>query len=315
MAFKLKAGERMRLPAAFLKKFDRYDYVPPSIVRTPENILRSISDAREVLERHSVKLRNGSSLDQLLSQSEREIRKRSGNPRRAMDLQYVIALTGLIIGLADEDGIKVLLERMAKSEMDTTSEKPSQGKDAAWELSCLSSFKIGGIEARLAEPDIVIAFGYGDYGIACKKIYSENSVEKCVAKGVEQISGAQMQGLVALNIDELLIPARRMMYASDQDFLRAMLQGYTSEFIERHSSTLEKYARGGACDGYIVSASKVAWLVSTSDFSYTTVNIHVPIGDETAASRLRIDAIARQSSSANGLEAWVAKVGGAAFGL
>lgn len=315
LGFKLKAGEKIQLPATFVKKFVRYDYVPPSIVRKPEDVLRSISDARAIFKDHGIRIRRGSSLDQLFCQSEREIRKASGKSRIAMNLQYMIALSGLIIGLADENGVGLLLERMAKSEMDITSEKPSQGKDAAWELSCLSTFKIGGMKSRLAEPDIVTDFGRGEYGVSCKKIYSENNVEKCIEKGVEQLAAAQAQGVVALNIDELVIPPHRMMYASDQDFLREMLQGYASEFTKRHSPTLEKYAQGGACDGYIISASKVALLLSTGKFSYTTVAFHVPVGDENAAGTLRIDALARQTSSADGLEAWIARVGGSAFGL
>jgi hypothetical protein len=315
VGFKLKNGEKLHLPVAFKKEFTRYNFEPPSIQRSVETILKSISSARAVFEQHGVRIRNGSSMDQLLTQAERTLTAPTQTLRQSMDLEYVIALASLLVGLADEVGIKVLLERIAGSEMDTASRKPAQGKDAIWELSCFSTFKIGGMEARLAEPDVVTNFGHGDYGVACKKVYSENSVEKCIAKGVRQITDSGMKGLVALNIDELLIPPKKLMYASDQDFLRAMLQGYAGDFIERHRPTLNKYARDGACDGYIVSASRVALLLSTGKFSYTTVSIHVPIDAPGTASSARIGALAQKASSADGLEDWIAKVGGVAKGL
>ncbi|MEX5502272.1 MULTISPECIES: hypothetical protein [Pseudomonas] len=315
MGFKLREGEKIHLPALFNKSFTRIDYVPPGIERSKEDVLASIDNARAVFRLHAINVRKGSSLDQLLSRAAREIQKNSGVPRRAMELQYVIAMVGLILGLADEEGVKAPLERIAQSEMDPMSAKPSQGKDAAWELSCLSSLKIGAMKVRVAEPDIVTDLGEGDYGIACKKVYSENSVEKCVKKGVKQIADAKMPGLIALNIDELLIPPGRIMFASDQDFQRAMLQGYATEFLERHNPTLEKYSRNGACDGYIISATRVALLHSTGRYSHIGVNVHVPMGNGTDPGAIRLDLLAQRTSNADGLEDWVAKVGGKTFGL
>ncbi|MCF5167426.1 hypothetical protein GIW45_26135 [Pseudomonas congelans] len=315
MGYKLKDGENNYLPASFLKEFVRYNYVPPGIDRSKDDVLNSIEKARMVFVRHKVKVRQGSSVDQLLSRAEREIRKSSGIPARASDLQYVIALTGLLIGLADEKGLSIPLERIAKSNMETSCIKPSQGKDAVWELSCMSTFQIGAMQTRLAEPDIVIDIGEGDYGVACKKVYSENSVEKCIAKGVKQIADAQMPGFIALNVDELLIPPRRSMYALDQETLRGILQGYAGDFITRHLSTLQKYGQEGACDGFIVSATKVGWLLTTRQWVQVTVNLHAPMQSETALGSVRLDKLGRLAANADGLEAWVAKVGGKAVGL
>lgn len=315
MGFKLKDGEKIHLPPAFLKTFTRYDYVPPGIDRSPEDIIKSIEDARGVFLRHKIKVRRGNSLDQLLTRAEREVRKRTGQTRMAMDLQYVIALTGLFIGLSDEDGVEVPLDRIAKSEMDTGSAKHSQGKDAIWELACMANFKIGAMKVRLDEPDLVTDVGQGDYGVACKKIYSENNVEKCISNGVGQIVRAQMPGIVALNIDELVIPPGRMLFAWDQETLRGMLQGYATDFMARHRATLKKYGEDGTCDGFIISVSRVGWLLTTKQFVYITVNVHSPAQDALAPGSVRLDQMGRLTSNADGLEDWVAKVGGKAFGL
>lgn len=315
MGFKLKDGEKIHLPPAFLNAFTRYDYVPPGIDRTPEDIIKSIEDTRDVFLRHKIKIRRGNSLDQLLTRAERETRKRTKLTRTAMDLQYVIALTGLFIGLADEEGIRVPLDRIAKSEMDTGSAKFSQGKDAIWELACMANFKIGAMKVRLDEPDLVTDVGQGDYGVACKKIYSENNVEKCISNGVGQIAKAQMPGIVALNIDELVIPPGRMMYAWDQETLRGILQGYATDFMTRHRATLNKYGEDGTCDGFIISVSRAGWLLDRQHFAYISVNVHSPAKGVLAPGSVRMDQMGRLTSNAEGLEDWVAKVGGKAFGL
>ena len=315
MGFKLRDGQKIHLPAVFKKKFTRLDYTPPGILRTPEDVLASIEKARYVFRRHSIDVRKGSSLDQLLSRSEREMRKSSGVPQRAADLEYVIAMAGILIGLADEDGIRILLDRIARGEMETSSGKYSQGKDALWELHCLSILNMGAMKSCLAEPDIVTDFGFGEYGIACKKVYSENSVEKCVKKGISQIDSAKMPGMVALNIDDLVIPPGRIMHAQDQDYLREMLQSYASEFVKRHRPTLEKYSSGGRCDGFLISASRSALLHGTGRFTYIGVNLLIPMSGPTDTAGIRMDSFARQTSNADGLEEWVAKVGGKAFGL
>ena len=87
---------------------------------------------------------------------------------------------------------------MASNDMNLSERRPSRGKDALWELDLLSFLRRRSIETVLREPDIVANFGFGDYPIACKKVYSEKGVETQMRKGVQQTDAPEIDGQVLL---------------------------------------------------------------------------------------------------------------------
>lgn len=311
MGYKKPVGDDNYLPSRFQAEFQELNYSPPEIVRSNEDILWAIQHAREVFARHGVKIRQGNSLDRLLANASSRLRgKKDFTPTARADNNYVAILAGLIIAFGDEPGIKSILEKITGSDVATSSRRQSPGKDMIWELTMLSNLRISAIVSKIAEPDLVADFGSGDYGVACKKIYSENSVEKALKKGVTQIERANLRGVVALNLDDLITPANKILYASSQDFFRHMMQDYISQFIDRHRSTLTKYAPTDICDGYIIYASAVGYVLDTKQFLPIAVNLIYDPNEDGSEHHRRLDALAKKLGNADGLSDWVKKVGG-----
>jgi len=315
MGFKLRHGEKIYLPFFRKEKYERYDFLPPGIASTKVEIFETIERAKAVFSQHDIVIKQGSSLEQLLSKAQRELLKSSGDPKHEALLVYAINLSRIFIGLANEKDVRGKLKIITKNDVDPFSKTYSEGKDTIWELECFSVMRMNGIDAEIREPDLFIRAEQDEYGVACKKIYSENSVEKCVKKGVLQIKPGGAPGIVALNIDNLVAPPTSYLYASHQDYFRQMLQHYSNEFITRHERTFKKYASSKGCDGFLISASRLGWVVSDKCFRYTTVNSVLSMHDETDPTSLRIDRFARKLSTADGLEDWLTLVGGTAFGL
>ena len=96
------------------------------------------------------------------------------------------------------------LERMAKGLAPGDSRNPSKGKDAMWELDLLARLRRYRVPARLDEPDIVCDFGFGDYAIACKRMYGERTLSAKVRDGAKHIERSCLPGLVAVDIHNLL---------------------------------------------------------------------------------------------------------------
>ena len=145
------------------------------------------------------------------------------------------------------------LDRLARHPIDLESRSSSQAKDAFWELDLLSRLRRHGVAARLAEPpDLVADFGFGDYGIACKKTYSEKGVEVQVRKGAQQIAKAGLRGIVAINLDELA-PAYEIMRQPTARAASDALAGILQDFIERHRMRIQRFVHDGRCDALLLS--------------------------------------------------------------
>lgn len=311
MGYKVPAGQDNYLTSRFKQEFQELDYSPPAIVRSNSDILKSIERARNVFAHHGVRIRPGNSLDRLFANASSRLRgKKPTTPSGDADNNFVAFIASLLIAFEDEPGIRSVLEKIAGSDIATSSRRQSAGKDMIWELTMLANLHMSAIPSRIAEPDIVADFGFGDYGLACKKIYSENSVEKAVKKGTTQIKNSKLQGVVAINLDDLITPPSRLLYASSQDFFRHMLDDYLSKFVARHTGTLTRYAPNDVCDGYIIYLSATGYIIDTGSFLPIAVNcIFDPSEDKSGLNR-RLEALGEKLGSADGLEKWVKKTGG-----
>jgi hypothetical protein len=139
------------------------------------------------------------------------------------------------------------------------SRDPSQGKDALWELMLLGDLRERGITAIAAEPDILVTLEFGDYPIACKKIWSEKGLEKHVSKGCKQLALRGNGGVIALNLDELF-PAGKVLTMPDKAAATDYLAAFASSLAARHERVLHKALGTGKCDGFIISCSALAVL-------------------------------------------------------
>jgi hypothetical protein len=116
-----------------------------------------------------------------------------------------------------------------------------------------------GIRAELQEPpDIIWHSDSTDSGIACKKIYSPDQVAKRVREAAGQIAKANLDGLIALNVDDLL-PGQILEVAHISQ-ANSMLTQFNSIFLEQNQYHFIKHFTRGRIVGVMVSASAVARL-------------------------------------------------------
>lgn len=150
------------------------------------------------------------------------------------------------------------LRRLANGSLNLLSRHRSEAKDILWELELLKFLRAHGIEARLEEPpDIVATFGGAALAIACKKLYSENNVEKVLSNGVAQIESVYDYGIVAMNLDDLL-PPDVLLVRDDEEHALGALNEQNVAFLQRHERSLRKYLVGGRILSTFVSTAALA---------------------------------------------------------
>ncbi|CAE6858105.1 MULTISPECIES: hypothetical protein [Paraburkholderia] len=232
-------------------------------IDTYEEVATKAQLVRDVLQKRNVKLGNGSALSQLLNQA--DILSREWTAQRVPAIRvlseaaYVNRLADAITYLPDEPGIQEALRRMAGSVMQPDDRSNSQGKDALWEVVLLADLRKNGLAGTAAEPDIVVNFDKGDYPIACKKIWSENGVEKHVRKGAKQLEPFANGGIIALNLDDLT-PAGHLIAQPDKMTAKKFLDDFNMDFINRHRNILQRAIMDGKCDGFVISTTAAAVL-------------------------------------------------------
>jgi hypothetical protein len=114
-----------------------------------------------------------------------------------------------------------------------------------------------GIAADLDEPDIVAKLSDTVIGIACKKIYSHENVEKTLSVGVAQIEELSEYGLLAINLDDLWPPNQLRASTSDEELGHSLTQENLA-FLKRHERHFQKYLSTGRVIGAMVASGGIA---------------------------------------------------------
>ena len=134
----------------------------------------------------------------------------------------------------------------------------SLAKNMLWELELWSILRRRSFSATLREPpDIVVIFEGAMVGIACKKLYSENNVEKVLSEAVGQIEAVFDYGIVAVNLDDLILPDQ-ILKARDQEEMGKIISDLNLAFLNRHKRHFRKYLAPGRLLSAIVSTTVLA---------------------------------------------------------
>jgi len=102
------------------------------------------------------------------------------------DFVHFNRIADTIIPLSYESNPCPYLKRLLCGTLNFFERKESDAKNILWELEVWSKLKRKMSEVYLQEPDIILDFGNSKVGIACKKIYSVNNVEKTLSDAVHQ---------------------------------------------------------------------------------------------------------------------------------
>jgi len=214
---------------------------------------------RSIFQDQNIKISEGSTLSKLLRQASRlsnEWRsvELSDHGALLVDAGHANRIIQAVISAADDPGSIPCMRRIAKKDVNLSQRVVSSGKDALWELEFLAMLRSKGIQARLGEPDIVASFLFGEYSVACKKVYSDacRSVEAQLRAGAAQLSRSGRPGIIALNIDDL-IPANALMTARTVDAAMQTLEQSAKSFLDKHQPKAERFVKDGRCDGILVS--------------------------------------------------------------
>ena len=232
----------------------------PGETWTYDEVADRVRKSREILRDLGIKAHRDSVLNLLFRAAEKFADDWRAN-RGSVGLVDLISagnanrLADTIIEMKDDLTATGLLKKLSGSGVNFSSRVLSKGKDAFWELELAMILRRRGLDVALIDPpDLVVNFEFGEYAIACKKVYSEKNVEKQVSKGASQVVKSGMHGLVALNIDDL-VPEHSILKGENGLDALELMAGFNLAFIERHRMHLQRFVHDGRLDAILVSVS------------------------------------------------------------
>jgi hypothetical protein len=161
-----------------------------------------------------------------------------------------------VLAAKDSRDISAHLRHLASGSLDSLDRRPSKAKSTLWELEMHSLLRAKSVDAHLAEPDVVARISDTVVGIACKKIYSHENVEKTLSVGVEQIEAVSQFGLLAINIDDLW-PPNQIRLATSEQYLAHTLSQENLQFLGRHQRHFRKYLSSGRVMGALIASGGI----------------------------------------------------------
>lgn len=168
---------------------------------------------------------------------------------------YISRLADGIQCLENVQDRKKYLIDLLNGSLDFLEHKSSHAKSIFFELEVLTHVKSAFPKSYLAEPDIVVVMENTNIGIPCKKITSENSLQKALSKAVKQIENNGFEfGVVAINIDDLL-PEHVILKTDSVSNVLETLYKHNEDFIARHDRHFRKYLNDSRIIGVIVTTS------------------------------------------------------------
>jgi hypothetical protein len=177
------------------------------------------------------------------------------------DVFYAIHLNRIaeaILPLYDVPNRKKYLKALTSGDLDCFSRQSSYAKNIFWEVELWSILRRNCPSAFLQDPpDITLPLSGGTLGISCKKIYSENNVEKVLSEAVGQVEANFDVGVVALNLDDLT-PPDTILRVRNKTEMDGFLQRHTDEFIARHERHFRKYLASGRIVSALISVNVIA---------------------------------------------------------
>ncbi|MFN5167943.1 MAG: hypothetical protein ACK5JG_21815 [Pseudomonadota bacterium] len=211
-----------------------------------------------------------------------------------MQADEALRIAQAVSEVLDEPGAEEPIRRMTKSDMNLSARQSSQGKDALWELDLLKFLRSHQVAARLQEPpDIALDLpdGLGSYGVACKKLYSEDSLETPLRKGYQQLQRMGHPGLVAFNLDDLT-PQRSILVHRTPQHVGDFLHQRNVDFMRRHEAVLQRAVMQGRCDGVLFATTVQADIQEMSPrFNRFAEFMLWTVEQAPTAARRRLDAL------------------------
>lgn len=238
--------------------------MPVQISVNYDAVMKTLSRVEAALAERGLKCHSGSALGSLFASIRRLVNssdKLDDKKWRATFLRATeaIRIVNAVEAVLDDAGAKEAIHRITNSNMNLGTRQESRGKDALWELDLYRRFKLGEIPVHFAEPDLVVSLGakFGEYAVACKKVYSVDNAPKRVKEGCNQLKAHGRPGVIAFNLDDIL-PETSVLIVSTEVQLKQQLDEINKKFINDNERHFLSMGERGACDGVLVSTSVIA---------------------------------------------------------
>lgn len=230
-------------------------------------IKRKANEILELYTESDVKLNSSSYLHMLLSRTIKNFSE-NNTPFEIFDALYVNRLYDPIMFINKSNKKKKYLKDILNGTLDFHNRKHSHAKNILFELELAHMISMKFDDLTLDEPDILVRFKDGDVGIACKKVTSNNNLEKQLSKGVKQINLNGFHfGIVAINIDNL-IPENSILKQDTAKKALDKLHNLNMKFIKENERYFIKYLKESRLIAVIVHSSIIADItVSTPRFN------------------------------------------------
>lgn len=237
-------------------------------VQTYEQLAETVRRVQAALEARGLRCRPNSALGFIFKKAHRLSENWKSGQEGILTLMQAddaIRIAAAVEGAFDEPGATQAIQRITKSDMHLTTRQLSQGKDALWELDLLSYLKKQGVPVCMQEPDLVVDLPspWGAYGIACKKVYGENSVASQLRKGCHQLRATGNPGVVAFNLDDIT-PEKSILVQPTRQAANEFLYRRNLAFLRRHQEEFEESVMKGQCDGVLLSTTSQADIAGMS---------------------------------------------------
>lgn len=238
--------------------------VPRTITSSVDDVLATVWRVEQVLADRGLPVHSGSSLGALFA----KVRRLQKKDKPLTDEQWrriflranEAAWIARAIETALEDiNAKEAINRIVRGQIGLSTRQKSLGKDALWELDLYRRIKLGGTAIRFQEPDLVVSLGadFGDYAVACKKIYSMQRVPERLEEACNQILTHGRPGIVAFNLDDLL-PETAVWVELDRVALKSRFDAWNQLFVSANEKDFANAVKRGACDGVVVFTSVIS---------------------------------------------------------
>ncbi len=128
----------------------------------------------------------------------------------------------------------------------------SRARDREFELFIAALGRRSGLTTRLAEPDVLFDTGQLTFSVAAKRLSGSGGVEKNLSKAAKQIAGANVPGLVLMDVSRILDPTGTLVVHWRN--AQHVVGGHLAAFIHsEHNQALQRPRSDLAC-GVILRA-------------------------------------------------------------
>lgn len=135
----------------------------------------------------------------------------------------------------------------------------SPARDAQFELFLRSEFHQVGVQAKLGNPDLLVEIGDSNIPVEAKRPKSEKRVDEHLRKGVNQVSGGGIRGIVAISLDLIIRMKPWHLLGPDVSAIQKEVRRRIRQFVAGNMEDIVRRIDGREVMGLLLTARVPAW--------------------------------------------------------